>query len=320
MHFLRLKFLICLLFIAAAIPANATTWNEPWMDEVIRKADYFVLADIISVDEEKGAKIHIREQLGGATLPADLEISGFYCLDLTSLSGGHGPEFHLPDSGQCYFFLKKNDKDAYCMPTPTTGFDYVVGDEVYATYRHSYHQTKIPAEVYRLTMQAIFNKAHGLEFDEKPIREYIDAQLAKNPAGFEENELNTFFSQHVALETIYHLRLTGYDKEIRPFFEDDNNLHNRISAARALVTCNSTETQELLLKKIGSKENDNFTKVMCIWTLAELKPKELKSSLKKLVKTASEEETGFGGNIMDPRVGTHFPNVKQALEELIANL
>ncbi len=290
------------------------------MDAVIREADYFVLAEVISVDEHKGAKIHIRQQFGGKALPETLKITNFYFLDLTSNSAGHGPEFHLPDSSECYFFLKKNKKGEYCIPTPTTGFAYRDSGVVYATYRHSYHQTRVSVDIFEMTMQAIFNKAHLLKFDEAPIRAWIDEQLAKKPAGFGDDEINDFFLQHVALETIFHLRLTGYDKQVLPFFQDSNNRHNRISAARAMVANDSEENKELLLEKIGSKAEDDFTKVICIWTLREFKPKKLKKSLKKLAPKASEEYTGFGGNIMDPRVGTHFPSVKQALEELIAEL
>ena len=43
-----------LLFFLAVIPTFifATTWDEPWQDEVIREADYFVLARIKSSNEE----------------------------------------------------------------------------------------------------------------------------------------------------------------------------------------------------------------------------------------------------------------------------
>ncbi|MBP6640081.1 MAG: hypothetical protein KA293_07275 [Bacteroidia bacterium] len=320
MRYFQWTFLGILLMITAATQVQATTWDEPWMDAVIREADYFVLADVISVDEHKGAKIHIRQQFGGGNLPEDLEITNFYFLEMTSNSAGHGPEFHLPDSSECYFFLKKNKKGEYCIPTPTTGFAYRDSGDVFATYRHSYHQTKISVDIFEMTMQAIFNKAHRLKFDEAPIRAWIDEQLAKKPAGFEDGEINDFFMQHVALETIFHLRLTGYEKQVLPFFQDSINRHNRISAARAMIANDSEETKELLLEKIGSTEEDDFTKVICIWTLRAFKPKELKNRLKKLAPKASEEYTGFGGSIMDPRVGTHFPSVKQALEELIADL
>src|SRR5262249_41630705 len=40
--------------------------------------------------------------------------------------------------------------------------------------------------------------------------------------------------------------------------------------------------------------------------------------LREFAKTAPDAETGFGGNIMDPRVGTRFPgSVKVACEQLV---
>jgi hypothetical protein len=42
--------------------------------------------------------------------------------------------------------------------------------------------------------------------------------------------------------------------------------------------------------------------------------------LEALVKHANEEEDDFGGNIMDPRICTDVPSVKEALGSLIAKL
>ena len=59
---------------------------------------------------------------------------------------------------------------------------------------------------------------------------------------------------------------------------------------------------------------------MCIWSLGEMQPVELKDDLKKLQKTASDEDVDFGGNIMDRRVCTNLPSVNDALAELLANI
>jgi len=64
----------------------------------------------------------------------------------------------------------------------------------------------------------------------------------------------------------------------------------------------------------------NFVQVISIWTLAAFNPKELKDKLIKLKETASAEPDGFGGDIMDPRRGTYFPTVKEALQKLIDTL
>ena len=59
---------------------------------------------------------------------------------------------------------------------------------------------------------------------------------------------------------------------------------------------------------------------MCVWSLSEFKPEELKTQLQKLEESASDESDDFGGNIMDPRICTHIPSLKEALKELVDKL
>jgi hypothetical protein len=311
----RLAFLLVLAF--ATLETLATSWNEPWIDKVIKSADYFVLAKIISYDHETGVKIEIIKQFGGAKLPERIHITAFYLLDLTSSSGGHGPEFRFKNIDKSYFFIKQNDKGEYCIATPTTGFDFVKGEKVAATFRHSYHQALIPADIYEMAMTAIFNNYHQLPYDKKAITDFVTAELSKKPAGFEEHEIETFFNQHAALESIFHLKLDGQFDKLIPFFNDTSNFHNRVSAARAMVAYNTEEAKQMLLDKIANNKDDDFVAVMCVWTLQEFKAEELKPELQKLVENASTEQNGFGGNIMDPRIGTHIPNVRSALQALI---
>lgn len=315
------KFIILtILFLAGTIKSFATTWDEPWTDNVIKQAEYFVLADILSYDEEKGVKIKVTKQLGGEKLPAEIEITDFYLLNIMSSSNGHGAEFHFKGIEKSYFFIKKNTKGEYCISTPTSGFDFVQEGNVYASYRHSYHQALVPIDIYELTMTAIFNYYHQLAYDKSQITSFIEKNLSNKPAGFDEDEINTFFLQHVSLELIYHLRLENFYSKILPFFNDNSNFHHRVSASRALIGYNNKETIDLLVNKIKSNQEDDFTTVICIWTLEEFKPTDRKKELEKMVKKASSENNGFGGNIMDPRVGTSFPTVKSALEDLIKTL
>lgn len=321
MHKINKLVILTILFHLGNIKTFATTWDEPWADKVIKQADYFVLADIISCDDEKGVKIKILKQFGGEKLPVEIEITDFYLLDIMSTSAGHGAEFpSFKDIKQSYFFIKKNSKGKYCISTPTSGFDYINDDYVYATYRHSYHQASVPIDVYEMTMTAIFSNYHNLEYDTKQITDFIDKALSTKPAGFGEDEVNTFFLQSVALETIFHLKLEKYFNLIIPFFNDSTNFHNRVSASRALIAYNNEEVINLLINKIATNKEDDFTTVICIWTLKEFKPKDFKKNLEKLIINASTEQNGFGGNIMDPRVATNFPTVKNALEDLIITL
>lgn len=316
----RLKTILILAFAFVTTTTFATTWDEPWQDKVIKNADYFVFAKVKSFNAEKGVTIEIIKSLSGQELKGKIEITDFYLLDLCSRSGGHGPEFHFKGIKECYFFIKKNDKGKYCIATPTTGFDNLKDSSVYATYRHSYHQAIVPVDIYEKTMTAIFNNYHNQPYDKQFISEYVNKYLSIKPAGFEKDEINTFFAQHVALESAYHLRLTDLYSKLLPFLADTLNFHNQVSAARALVSYNTSECKKELLKVISDTTRKNFVQVICIWTLSELMPTELKEQLIKVKETASTKDNGFGGNIMDPRICTHFPDVKYALEKLIITL
>lgn len=308
------------LFLTGSLSAFATTWDEPWHDEIIKEAEYFVLAQIRSFDKDEGVQIKIIKTLGGEELSGHVEITDFYLLDLCSSSGGHGPEFLFEDIKKCYFFLKKNDKGKYCIATPTSGFARVNKKKVYATYRHSYHQALVSMDAYEKTMSAIFNYYHGYPFDSQVVTEYIDKYVSIAPAGFEESEIAIFFAQHAALETIFHLRLVEYYDKILPFLKDTSNFHNQVSASRALVAYNSENTKNELLTVIADSTRNDFVQVMCIWTLSAFNPVELKSQLTTIQETASTSMNGFEGNLMDPRVCTHVPDVKDALSTLIEKL
>jgi hypothetical protein len=315
-----LQKILLITFTFISTHSFATTWDEPWQDRVIKEADYFVFAKIKSFDEEKGVTIEILRTIGGEELKGKIKITKFYLLDLCSKSGGHGPEFQFDGIKECYFFIKKNSKGEYCIATPTTGFDYLKDGKVYATYRHSYHQALVPVEIYEKTMTAIFNNYHNITYDKQNINDFVNKYLSLKPAGFSEAEIDNFFAQHVALECVYHLRITGLYSKIIPFLNDTSNFHNQVSAARALIAYNTPECKQALLNVISDTSRDNFVQVICIWTLSEFKPTELKNQLVIAAKTASTKDNGFGGNIMDSRVCTHFPEVKDAIENLIKDL
>jgi hypothetical protein len=316
---IRQKKLLLFFLIVAPSLIFATTWDEPWQKDVIKEADYFVFARIKSSDESS-VTIEIVKSLAGKELKGTIKITGFYLLNLCSTSGGHGPEFHFGDAKECYLFIKKNKKGEYCIATPTAGYANVRDGNVTATYRHSYHQARVPVDIYERTMTAIFKNYHNQSYDKSFIESYVKKYIYLTPAGFEQEEIATFFAQHVALECVYHLGMTGLYANIIPFLYDTVNFHNQVSAARALISYNTAECKNELLKIIGDTTRADFVKVICIWTLSEFKPKELKEQLTKIDETASTEENGFGGDIMDPRVCTHFPNVKDAIRQLVESL
>jgi hypothetical protein len=316
---MRSNLILLLIFFMSEF-SLAATWDEPWQDKVIREADSFILAKIKSFDRNHGLDIEIIRTLAGKELSGNISITDFYLLKLTSVSTGNDAHFEFDGIRESYFFIKKNEKGKYCIATPTTGFDYIEGGRVNATYRHSYHQALVPVDIYEKTMTAIFNNYHNQPYDRKYINDYVREFLQGKPAGLDSTEIETFFKQHVALECIYHLRLKGYYKQVIPFLNDTSNLHNQISAARALIAYNTPECRQELTKVISDTTRNNFVQVICIWTLSAFNPKEMKDRLIKIENSASDEPNGFGGDIMDPRVGTYFPTVKKALDKLIVTL
>jgi hypothetical protein len=316
------KIKIALLTVFALITGitKAISWDEPWAGDVIKEAQSFVLARVDSYNIRTGVYIEIIKTLGGTEINGQIKITNFYHLDLCSMSSGDFPYFHFRGVKKCYFFLKKNEKGEYCIATPTAGYDRIKDSNVIATYRHSYHQALVPQDVYEKTMTAIFNNYHGLPYDTKFINDYVDKYLSLPPTGSDKNAGDRFFLQHVALECVYHLKLKGYYSKIIPFLNDTANFHDQVSAARALIAYNTPECKAALLRIIGDTSKGCFVRVVCIWTLKDFKPTELKDKLEKIKNNITSEECGFGGDIMDDRICTHFPDVKGAIDGLIAQL
>jgi hypothetical protein len=300
--------------------ASATTWDEPWADKVIAGSSSFILAKVDSSDPAKGIYIEVTKTLAGETLKGRLVINGFYLLTICSTSSGEGPEFHVSAVDSCYFFLYKDQKGRYCIATPTAGFDYAFEGKVGATYRHTYHKAAVPPDVYEKTMTAIFSNYHHLPYDQAYIQGFVKEQLSQKPAPLNPEGASLFFLQHVALECVHHLRLPIDEDLIYPFLNDTKNFHSQVSAAGALIAFNTPRSKAALVSVIGDTTRRDFVKVMCVWTLAEFHPADLKSTLQTMERTASTEGDGFGGNIMDPRVCTSIPTVKDALDDLIAKL
>jgi hypothetical protein len=72
------------------------------------------------------------------------------------------------------------------------------------------------------------------------------------------------------------------------------------------------------MKFIEGKNGVGFAKVMCVWGLKRLNARGMIPRLEAFVKTGADQETGFGGDIMDPRVGTYFPeSVKDSIKVLL---
>ncbi len=310
------KILLILIFaIGIQINAKAETWNEPWQKEIIKNSEYFVLAKVISNIDSIGTRIEIIKYFGDQKLTGEILINGFSQLQMTS-SSGHGLHLDFKKDQILYFLLTKRKDGNFAIPTPTSGFAILDDDKnVYATYRHSYHQALIPQDIYEKTYTEIWNYYKTSNFDKDEIIGFINENIEKKPAGFGEDEISTFFLQHAALETAYLLDLTFELDKLKKFI-DFENFHSNVSALQLLRNSDKKETKEYLFEYIKNDKNENFQKVIAIWSLNKISGKEYNKKLIKIKDILSDEETGFGGNIMDPRVGTHFPSPKSAVTEL----
>jgi len=307
------KIATILFTILISISSYAITWDEPWQKEIIEKSDYFVLGQIVETTDS--IVTIVIEKSFGNELTGQIQIDGFFMLYICSTSGGHGPEFNFEKNEKGYFFLKKGENGNYQIPTPSSGFDRIVDGKVHATYRHTYHQASIDPVTYELTYNEIWNKFHNSDFDKTKIETFLENNLSKKPAGFEESEIDLFFKQHSALETAYLLGIELDFETLKKFSESDN-FHSQISALRAFSNLKTEQTKKYLLEYIQNENKDNFTKVIAIWSLWNMDDVKINKQLLEIKDELSDEETGFGGNIMDPRICTHFPSPKNAIIEL----
>ena len=308
-----MKISIFILLITFSFSAYSTTWDEPWRKEMIQSADYLVKGKIVSASEsEFTLKI---ETCFSGKLGGQIIINDFYMLDLCSSSGGHGPEFTFDKGERGYFLLKKGKKGAYQLPTPTGGFDIIEKESVYTAYRHSYHQALVPKDIFELTYTQIWNYYHDLPVDTTGIMSFINSCLSESPAGFEPDEIDLFFKQHVAIETAYLLDIPLDLKTLKKFATSDN-FHANVSAVRAMACVNTDDTRQFLLDYIGNNKNDVFVQVIAVWSFSEIATEEAKNKLWELEDQLSDESAGFGGNIMDPRVCTSLPSPKKAVQAL----
>lgn len=309
------KLLFLLLFLCCLTEVKAETWNEPWQKEIIQQSNLFILGEVTEVDGLT-AKVKVLKRIGGTHTKKEITIDGFFLLTLTS-SSGHGVHLSLEVGNNYYLFLKENENGSYSLPTPTSGYAYLDKEiGVVATYRHSYHQALISQEIYEMTFENIWSYYKKGTFQKDINNNYINSQLDIKPASFDnEDEINIFFKQHVALETAYLLDLSFDVEKIKKFVLCDN-FHLKVSALQLLGNIDTNPSKELLLSSIESEDYTNFEKVIAIWSLKRLGDKNYISMLKKMKDKLSDEVDGFGGNIMDPRVGTHFPSPKGAVEKL----
>jgi len=310
------KILLLLLFFGLSIPVSAETWDEPWQKEIIYNADFFLLAKVIAIDDDSSITIELLKQFGKQNLKKTLHIKGYSMLNLKSSSGSG---LHLGvDTGKTYYFLlTKGKNNSYQLPTPTSGFALLDDDgNVTATYRHSIHQALIPKDIYEMTYTAVWNNKLNAEYDYGQVKEFIEKYMKIEPAGFDEDDVKSFFLQHAALETAYLLGLEMPFSRVVNFLESDI-AHSRISALRLLGNNKDSTSKDYLIKFIQNGDNDNFEIVIAIWALKDIGDKKYLKIIRDFASKLSDEDTSFGVNLMDPRISTYFPSPRVAANAII---
>jgi hypothetical protein len=318
---MRCMILVVALIASCPAVALATTWDEPWHEAVVKDADVFVKALVVK-NEPRKLTLKVLKHLAGIDTPETVVVDSYSLLSIGSFTvGAHSEtDFNLAENEDWYFFLKKvKGKETWALATPTAARAGISGENVIATYRHSYHQALVPEDLYVPSMTAIFQFLHGQKHDEAFVRGLFKTYLTQPPAeisGNDDKNSDLFFKQHAALESFYYFGNPQDFDLLQPFLKS-NNFHVRVSAVRAVSRIDTAKSREQLWDILNDK-GDGFARVMAVWGLKRLDAREYMPKLREFAKTAPEERTGFGGNIMDPRVGTRFPrSVKAACEELI---
>ncbi len=306
--------------------ARATSWDEPFLETVVREADAF---GVFKIERNRGNIVHLTriKHVAGKKPPAKFKLKGFYHLELASVSGGHGPSYeHTLQEGVSYYLYLKQSKnqEVWQLATPTAGIDHFAPDgRIAATYRFSAHDTLVDIKTYEMTHACIFRHLHAQPCDTGKIKPYIDAQL-RRPAGHLKNGIDSepaqrFFEQHVALETAYLLDIPLAEAALEKFLTSDT-FHVQISAVRALGKSNSKTKTQRLIAFIQSKAADPTAKVFAVYALEEIGDRSVAPQLQQLEKTLPADEAGLGMNIMDPRIATGFhSSTKDAVTWLLDN-
>lgn len=310
----------CLIFLSQQLVA--ATWDEPWMDKVITDADSFVKVSITKSTPKKFSA-EVIKHLAGKPTPRKFEVVGFSMLQLGSISSG-SDELSLKFNPELkyYLFLKGTKKKSqYLIATPETGWAKIIPAGVNATYRHSYHQALIPEDIYEMSMVAIFDHLHGKASDTSALRRFMHEHLSTQPAllgkaNGDPEIAKEFFDQHAALESFRYFGIAEMLPLLDPFLSADD-FHVQTSAVRALLCVDSAESRKRTVDFIASKRH-GFAKIMALWNLEAWNAKEHSHLLQEYLQKGEDEKTGFGGNVMDPRIGTTFPpSVKNAISQLL---
>ena len=310
--------IIGLFFLIVSLEAFAHTWDEPWHKEVVAGADTFGLYEVTS-NSGFSLKLKLIKHLAGEKHKKKVKVTKYYLFDWTSKpSDLDDHPFEYSKGEKLYAFLKKDGRN-FGVATPTSGISIFLDDgSVLASYRHSIHGTKSEIHEYELLQTCIFNALHNSQCSEKAIslvKEYLKASVGFLSETATEDDVMLFFRQHAALETSYLAKIDNSIEILRPFLES-NFFHVQAGAVRALAGSSYSNKESELLSFASSEGKDGMARVMAIILLNEFPSVKTVNFMSGYLNAAPEDEVYLGASsIMDPRIGTWYPeSVKAAVE------
>ena len=317
-----MKRILGVLSILLSATVSAHTWDEPWHKEVVTKSETFGLYEVL-INSGSSLELKLIQHLAGEETKSKIRVSRYYLFEgapLVSEVDDH--PFYYKKGQKIYAFLTKEGGE-FSVATPTAGIDELMpGGSVAATYRHSLHRAKANVKDYELLQTCIFNYLHGQNCPPESIG-FITAALKEPVAVLSETvsaeEADRFFLQHGALETAYLISMK-LDSEILDPFLESGFFHVQISAVRALSVSDISDREEKLVSYVKSGEKAGVARVMAVILLKKSPSRNTVDLLRQYAKDAPEDEVYLGGDIMDPRVGTWYPeSVKAAIEWFLSD-
>mgnify|MGYP006138877509 CR=1 FL=1 len=317
-----MKYILGLLLLIQSVVAIAHTWDEPWHKEVVAGADTFGLYEVTS-NSGFSLKLKLIKHLAGEKSKSKIKVTKYYLFGWTSdPSKLDDHPFEYSKGEKIYAFLKKEGTN-YGVATPTSGISTFLDDgSVFATFRHSVHGARSEVHEYETLQKCIFNYLHNSQCSEKAIslvKEYLTAPIGVLSENATDEDVTRFFRQHAALETSYLAKIPNSIDVLRPFLDSDF-FHVQVGAVRALAASNYSNKEGELLSFVASDDKDGMARVMAVLLLNELPSENAVIFLNEYLTSAPEEEVYLGANsIMDPRIGTWYPqSVKAAVEWYLA--
>ncbi|MDH5327798.1 MAG: hypothetical protein OEZ68_15590 [Gammaproteobacteria bacterium] len=303
-------------FLFFCTSVNATSWDEPWQEEVIARSQTLALYKV----QKSGEQLQLRliKHLIGTKTQETIEISG-YDTGYSSISGDHAHAKFPHIQGRQYYMYLRQDKGQFFLSSPTAGSDFLRDNgEVAGTFRISMHQTSLKARTYERAQICLFKALHEGVCPDGEIKSLILEPLTHAPAPLGQSntpeQFRMFFRQHIALESAYILRYSLSMKVLEPFLSA-KAFHTQVSAVRALSVSKTQNRDLKLCDIIESGQGDGMARVMAVMMLATQKTDRATARLREYEPKAPEKETHLGIGIMDPRIGTFFPrSVRDAIK------